>query len=156
MGPAVGWAKSLLIVAAWARRARDFAHADKPSNARLCPPYAPAALPPSDVLAAVDVDLGAVHIGRRVRAEHIDDLGDFVGRAEAMHWNLVGHDIGGPRRENRRVDLARSNGIDANAERTEVARHLAGERGKRRLRRGVCRAGERMHARSRNGSDVND
>jgi len=28
------------IIAAWAWRAHDFAHADKPSNVRLCPPYA--------------------------------------------------------------------------------------------------------------------
>src|SRR5664280_2904229 len=33
-----------------------------------------------NVLAAVDVDLGAVHIRRSLRAQHVDDLGHFVGR----------------------------------------------------------------------------
>ena len=33
----------------------------------------------SHVLPAVDVDLGAVHIRRSLRAQHVDDLGHFVG-----------------------------------------------------------------------------
>ena len=40
--------------------------------------------PSSDVLAAVDVDLGAVHVRGHVRAQHVDDLGDLVGGAEAV------------------------------------------------------------------------
>src|SRR5690606_11840954 len=42
-----------------------------------------------DVLAAVDVDFGAVHVRRRLRAQHIDDLGNLVRRAEPAHRNLL-------------------------------------------------------------------
>ena len=42
----------------------------------------------SHVLSAVDVDFGAVHVGRRLGAQDIDDLGDLVGGAEAMQRNL--------------------------------------------------------------------
>jgi hypothetical protein len=69
-----------------------------------------------DVLAAVDVNLGAVHIRTRLRAQHVDDLRDFVGRAEPVHRNLLVHDLLGARREDRRVDLARRDGIDAHAD----------------------------------------
>ena len=50
-----------------------------------------------DVLAAIDVNLGAVHIGTRLRAQHVDDLGDLVGRAEPLHRNLL-DDLVRPRR----------------------------------------------------------
>ncbi len=40
-----------------------------------------------NVLAAVDVDLGAVHVGRRLGAQHIDDLGHLVGGAEPVQRN---------------------------------------------------------------------
>ena len=43
----------------------------------------------SDVLAAVDVDLGAVYVRGHVRAQHVDDLGDLVGGAEAVQRNLL-------------------------------------------------------------------
>ena len=43
----------------------------------------------SHVLAAVDVDLRAVHVGRRLGAQHVDDLGDLVGGAEPVHRNLL-------------------------------------------------------------------
>ena len=43
----------------------------------------------SNVLAAVDVDLGAVHVGAGLGAQHVDDLRDFVGRAEAVHRDLL-------------------------------------------------------------------
>src|SRR4051812_23420251 len=34
------------------------------------------------VLAAVDVDLGPVHVGRGLGTQHVDDLGDFFRRAQ--------------------------------------------------------------------------
>ncbi len=49
--------------------------------------------PTSDVLAAVDMDLGAVHIGRCLRAQHIDDLRHFIRCAEAMHRDLLLDDL---------------------------------------------------------------
>src|SRR3954464_558039 len=67
----------------------------------------------SNVLPAVDVDLGAVYVGARLRAQHVDDLGDFVRRAETMHRNLVRDDILGAGRQDRGVDLAGRNRIDA-------------------------------------------
>src|SRR5580704_18561471 len=45
-----------------------------------------------DVLAAVDVDLGAVDVGRRLRAQHVDDLRHFVGCAETVHRDVL-HDF---------------------------------------------------------------
>ncbi len=41
------------------------------------------------VLAAVDMDLGAGDVGRGFRAQHVDDLGHFVGRAEPVQRNLL-------------------------------------------------------------------
>src|SRR5947209_14609090 len=101
----------------------------------------------SDVLAAVDVNLSAVHIGRGFGTEHINDFGDFVRRTEAVHWNLMGHDLRGPWGEDRGVDFARRDGIDADTERTEVGGHLASERGERRLRGGVGCARDRKSTR---------
>ena len=43
----------------------------------------------SNVLAAVDVDLGAVHVRRHLGAQHVDDLRHLVGRAEAVQRDLV-------------------------------------------------------------------
>src|SRR5262249_61149665 len=81
----------------------------------------------SHVLTAVDVDLRPVHVGRGFRAKHINDLDDLVGRAELMHGNLR-DDLLGAGRENRGVDLAWRDGVDADPERTEIGRHLARER----------------------------
>jgi hypothetical protein len=50
------------------------------------------------VLAAVDVDLGAVDVGTGLGAEHIDDLGHFIRRAEAMQRDLLLDDLLGARR----------------------------------------------------------
>jgi hypothetical protein len=41
---------------------------------------------------------------------------------------VVLDDLFGARRQDRRVDLARRDGVDANAARSEVVRHLAGQR----------------------------
>ena len=73
----------------------------------------------SHVLAAVDVDLGAVHVGRRLGAQHVDDLGHLVGRAEPLQRNLL-DDLLGAGRQDRGVDLARRDGVDADAEPAEV------------------------------------
>ena len=69
----------------------------------------------SHVLAAIDVDLGAVHVGTRVSAQHVDDLGDLVGSAEPLHWDLL-NDLFRAGTTNRRVDLAGRNGVDADAQ----------------------------------------
>ncbi len=42
-----------------------------------------------NVLATVDVDLGAVHVGTGFRAQHIDDLGDLVRRAQPVQRDLL-------------------------------------------------------------------
>ena len=107
----------------------------------------------SHMLAAVDVNLGAVHVRARVGAQHVNDLGDLVGRAEPLHRNLL-DDLLGAGRENGGVDLARRNGVDADAEPPEVTCHFAGERSERCLRGRIGRAGERMHARAGNRGDV--
>src|SRR5204863_2577404 len=73
--------------------------------------------PSSYVLAAVDVDLGAVHVGRGVGAQHVDDLGDLVGGAETVHRDLMRDDLLGAGREDCGIDLARRDGVDADAER---------------------------------------
>ena len=41
-----------------------------------------------DVLAAVDVDLGAVHIRARLGAQHVNDFRHLVGGAEPVQWNM--------------------------------------------------------------------
>ena len=87
-------------------------------------------------------------------AQHVDDLGDLVGGAEAVQRNLVGHDVLGAGGEDRGIDLARRDGVDADAERTEVRRHLAGQRRQCCLRRGIGRARERMHARAGDRGDI--
>jgi len=38
-------------------------------------------------------------------AQHVDDLGDLVGRAEAVQRNLMRHDLLGARRQDRGIDL---------------------------------------------------
>src|SRR5450755_3477996 len=88
---------------------------------------------PSHVLAAIDVDLGAVHVRARLRAQHIDDLGDFVRRAEAMHRDLLLDDLLGAGRQDRGVDLAGRDRVDADAEPAEIGSHLAGQGGERGL-----------------------
>ena len=50
-----------------------------------------------NVLAAIDVDLRAVHIRSGVRAQHIDDLRHFVGRAEPVQRDLLLDDLVRPR-----------------------------------------------------------
>src|ERR1700741_2069946 len=59
------------------------------SMERVSPPLAQ----PSHMLPAVDVNLRAVHVRARVRAQHIDDLGHLVRRAQAMHRDLLGYDL---------------------------------------------------------------
>ena len=66
----------------------------------------------------------------------------------------MGDNLFGAGREDCGVDLAGRDRIDADAERAEVGRHLAGQRRERRLRRGIGGAGEWMHARARNRGDV--
>ena len=36
------------------------------------------------VLAAVDVNFSAIHVRTRIRAQHVNDLGNFVRRAETL------------------------------------------------------------------------
>ena len=106
-----------------------------------------------NVLAAVDVDLGAVDVGRGIRAQHVDDLGNLVRRAEPVHRNIL-DDLFRTRRQHRGVDLAGRDRIDADAERAEVGGHLAGQRCQRRLRGAIGRAGEWMHVRAGDRGDI--
>ena len=46
------------------------------------------------VLTAVDVDLGAVHVGRRIGAQHVDDLGNLVGGAKPMQRDMLHQCLG--------------------------------------------------------------
>ncbi len=89
----------------------------------------------------------------RVRAQHVDDLGHLVGRAEPVQWDLL-DDLVGAGRQDRRVDLARRDRIDPYAEPAEIEGHLARQRGERRLRGGIGRARERVHVRTGNGRHV--
>src|ERR1700749_4465062 len=77
----------------------------------------------SHVLAAVDMQLGTGNVARLLRAQIIDRLGDFLGKAEAAERQAF-DELVGPRRQDRGVDLAGRDGVDANAERSEVRRHL--------------------------------
>ena len=56
------------------------------------------------MLAAVDVDLGAVDVGRGLRAQHVDDLGHLVGRAEPVHRDIL-DDLFRPRRQHGGIDF---------------------------------------------------
>src|SRR4029078_10636759 len=82
----------------------------------------------SNVLAAVDMNLGAVEIRAGVGAQHVDDLRDFIRRAEALHRNLL-DDLLPPGRQNGGVDLARRNRVHANPEPAEIAGHFARQGG---------------------------
>src|SRR5690242_6724976 len=86
-----------------------------------------------DMLAAIDVKLGARHIARGLGAEEIDRLRHFLGLAQAMHREL-GDDPLGAGLEDRGFDLARRDGIDAHAERTKIGGHLARKSSERRFR----------------------
>src|SRR5258708_11689303 len=99
----------------------------------------------SNVLATVDVDLGAVDVRTRLRAQHVDDFRHLVGRAEAVQRYLLVHDLLGTRRKDRRVDLAWRDRIDANADAAEIRGHLAGQSGQRRLRRRIGGTREPMN-----------
>src|SRR6185437_8143779 len=74
-------------------------------------------------LPTIDMNRGAVHVGRRSWSQHIEKLGDFVGRPEPVHRNLL-DDFFSARRKNRGVDFARRNRIDADAQTPEIARHF--------------------------------
>src|SRR4051812_17032642 len=80
----------------------------------------------SDMLPAIDVQFGAGHVGTRIGAEEVDRLRDLVRGAEPAHRKRL-DDFLGAGRQDRRVDLARGDRIDAHAERTEIRRHLTGE-----------------------------
>ena len=72
--------------------------------------------PSSDVLPAIDVNLGTVHVGRSLGAQDVDDLGHFIGGAEAVHRDLMRHDLLCPWRKNGGVDLPWGNGIHPDAD----------------------------------------
>src|SRR3990170_336068 len=76
-----------------------------------------------DVLAAVDLDLGAADIACAFLAQEVDDISHFVWRAQAAHRDLLLDDLLGAGRQDRGVDLAWRDGIDANAARPEVMGH---------------------------------
>src|SRR5207237_8586617 len=76
------------------------------------------------VLAAVDVDLRAVHVGTGFRAQHIDDLGHFVRCPKPVQPNLLLDYLVSAGRQDRGVDFPRRDGVDADAEAAEVRRHL--------------------------------
>ena len=84
------------------------------------------------MLAAVDVNFGAIEVGRGVRAQHVDNLGNFVGRAEPVHRNMF-DDLLSSRGQHRRVDFAGRDGVNAYADRAEIRGHFPGQRRKRRL-----------------------
>src|SRR5215469_17777761 len=92
----------------------------------------PHAATPLHVLPAVDVQLGAGDVARLLRTEIIDRLGNLFRLAETAQRNRL-DDLFRSRREDRGVDLARRNRIDANAERTKIRGHFAGQRCERRL-----------------------
>ena len=107
------------------------------------------------MLSAIDVDFGAVHIARLVSAEKIDRFGDFFRRAEAAERDL-GDDFVGAGGEDRGVDLAGRNGVDADAVRAEIGGHFAGETGERGFGGGVGGTGEGMDAGAGDRGDVDD
>jgi len=84
------------------------------------------------VLAAIDVNFGAIEVGGGVRAQHINDLGDFIGRAEPVHRNMF-DDFLSSRRQHRRIDFARRDSVDAYADCAEIRGHFPRQRGQRRL-----------------------
>ena len=45
------------------------------------------------MLSAVDVDFGAVHVRAGLRTQHVDDLGDFIRRAQPVQRDLLFDDI---------------------------------------------------------------
>ena len=61
------------------------------------------------MLAAIDVNFGAIEVGRGVRTQHVNNLGDFVGRAEPVHRNMF-DDLLSSRGQHRRVDFAGRDG----------------------------------------------
>ncbi len=93
-----------------------------------------------NVLTAVDVNLRAVHIGGRFGAQHVDDFRHFVRLAETLQRNLFLDDLVGAGRQDRGVDLAGRDCIDAHSDAAEIMRHLAGQRGERGFRCGIGRA----------------
>jgi len=131
-----------------------YAHALSAPSPRPLPRFATARVH-SHMLAAIDVQFGPCHVARLIRAQIIDRLGDFLRQAETAQRNRL-HDLVGTGREDRGVDLAGRDRIDAHAERAEVRRHLARQGGERRLRRRISRAGERMHTPAGDGRDVDD
>ena len=71
-----------------------------------------------------------------------------------MHRDLLLDDLLCARGEDRGIDLARRDRIDAHADAAEVRRHLARQRGQCRFRGRVGRAREGMHPRARDRGDV--
>ena len=84
------------------------------------------------VLAAVDVNFSAIHVRTRIRAQHVNDLGNFVRRAETLERDLLDN-LFGAGRKNGGVDFAGCDSVDADSEAAKVTGHFAGQGGEGRL-----------------------
>src|SRR5262245_46392458 len=104
------------------------------------------AMLPLYVLAAVDLDLGAADVAGALLAQEVDDVSHLVGGAESSHGDLLLDDLLVAGRQDRGVDLAGRDRVDADTARPEVMCHLAGECRQGRLGGGIGGAGEGMHA----------
>src|SRR5580693_536373 len=85
-----------------------------------------------NMLTAIDVQFGAGDIARLIRAQIIDRFRDFLRHAETAQRERLDQ-LFGARREDRGIDLARRDRIDAHTQRTKIGRHLACERRERRF-----------------------
>src|SRR6478672_12589621 len=91
----------------------------------------------SDMLAAVDRYLGAGNVCGARRAQELDQVSRLLGRAEPAHRYVALDDLRRAGRQDRRIDLAGCDRVDANAHGREVMRHLSRQRAERGLRRRV-------------------
>ena len=84
----------------------------------------------SNVLPTVYMDLRTCDVARVLGAKVIDGVGNFCRLTQAPEWQLLDNTVC-PRRKDRSLDCARSDGVYTNSERPEVPGHLSCQRRQR-------------------------
>src|ERR1700710_673749 len=87
----------------------------------------------SDVLPAIDVQFGAVHVARGIAAQEINGGCNLRGASQPAHRHFAVGEGGGSGREDGGVNLTGRDRVHAHTLRREFGRHFTCDGGKRRF-----------------------